>query len=74
MAVTVIIDPNVNGTDFVTNGELHMGIEYSGNVLVGSSDDLTDIAEYYKPGAMAHTAGWASVWELSEDGSSWEDM
>ena len=71
--MTKAIDPNISNTDYVKDGVLYVGNEYNGNVLIESSSDLTDIAEFYQPGAMAHTAGWANSWERAADGD-WEPI
>lgn len=72
--MTKAIDPNISNTDYVKDGVLYVGNEYNGNVLVESSEDLTDVAAFYRPGAIAHTDGWASVWELGADGTTWTSM
>lgn len=72
----VKVDYNIVDTDYVRDGVLYVGAQYTGNVLLESGDDLTGISALnrYKPGALAHTAGWALSWELGNDGSTWVSM
>lgn len=73
--MTKIIDYEVVDTDYVDgSGVLHVSPNYTGNVMVRSDADLDGISalDYYQPGAFAHTAGWAAVWELGNDGTTWE--
>ena len=74
--MTMILDTLCNRTDFVVDNVLHHGYLYTGNVLVNSSSDLTGLSSlnYYQPGALAHTAGWADVWELGADGTTWTKL
>ncbi len=63
------MDGNVQRMDYVLNNTLHHGYRYNSNVQVQSADDLEAIAEYYCPGAFAHTPGWGNIWELNGAGS-----
>lgn len=72
--MTMFTDYDVVDTDYVDgSGVLHISPNYTGNVLIRSNADLTGISalDHYQPGAMAHTAGWAAVWELGNDGTTW---
>ena len=55
--------------DYVANGDVYHGVHTS-NILVGSESDLAQLTGY-TPGSIAHTAGWASMWELDIDGATW---
>lgn len=73
----VTVDYNVVDTDFVDeNGNLHVCPNYTGNVQVRSAADLTEVAalNYYCAGALAHTAGFGSVYELGNDGTTWTQI
>lgn len=70
-------DDKIINTDYVFDGDLYVDpCHYNGNVIVTAETDLALISAigYYKPGAMAHTDGWANVWELGADGSTWTAM
>ncbi len=71
--MVISVDPKIIDTDYVKDGVLYRGYNRTGNVLVESDSDLTELAPLYLPGDMAHTKGWAQVWELHSDGE-WEEM
>lgn len=60
-----IIKDHTAGIDYVKDDVLHVG-DHSG-VLIRTDADLDELPEY-KPGTMAHTAGWKAAWEMSADG------
>lgn len=73
----LIVDYNVVDTDFVdADGVLHVCPQYTGNVQIRTSADLTDVAAtgHYRTGAMAHTAGFGAVYELGNDGATWTQI
>ena len=39
--------------------------------IVTAEADLTDITAKCAPGSIAHTAGYALMWELADDGTTW---
>jgi hypothetical protein len=39
--------------------------------LVDAVGDLANITALCAPGSMAHTAGYALMWELGLDGTTW---
>ena len=39
--------------------------------LVTAEGDLANITALCAPGSMAHTAGYALMWELANDGTTW---
>ncbi len=39
--------------------------------LVDAVGDLADITALCAPGSLAHTAGYALMWELANDGTTW---
>lgn len=74
--MNVVTMYNISDTDYIKDGTLYVSAGYSGNVIVGSESDLAGVAStgYYGPGALAHTPGWANVWELNADGSTWTSL
>jgi len=62
----IIEDVSSIGTDYVKNGILHRGPSSNG-ILVESESDLSELPEY-RPGTLAHTAGYVHVWEIDADG------
>lgn len=74
--MNIVVDYNISDTDYVKDGVLHVGPDYSGNVQVSAETDLAPISAtgYYNPGALAHTAGWGAVWELDADETTWAPM
>ena len=57
------------GTDYIDeNDVLHVG--GSGGLMVISAEQIALLpANYYGPGTLAHTAGYAAVWEKGIDGT-----
>jgi len=39
--------------------------------LVDAQVDLWQLNAYCLPGSIAHTAGYALIWELANDGTTW---
>ena len=69
------IDLYTDGMDYVCDGEFYMGSGGHRSVLIESVDDLEVLPEgLYRPGAIAHTAGWQLAWELSPNGETWAPM
>ena len=58
-------------TDYVKDGVLYMG-NIGGSVLVESANDLTGLPDY-RPGTLAHTAGWKMAWEKAANGT-WKNI
>lgn len=52
--------------DYIKNGTIHKNASMQ-LVLVSSSSDLSLLASY-APGTIAHTAGFASMWQKSASG------
>lgn len=60
--------------DYVKNGRVVQG-QQTFAVLVQSEADLANLDPYqYTPGTLAHTPGWADVWELDANGNWVADM
>ena len=60
--------------DYVKNGRVVQG-QQTFAVLVQSEADLANLDPYkYTPGTLAHTPGWAEVWELDATGNWIADM
>lgn len=62
----VITDVPSVGMDYVKDGVLHRGAT-GGGVLVESEADLAELPAY-RPGTLAHTAGFQKIWETDTDG------
>lgn len=62
--------------DYCDGTTLYVAPDYSGVVEISAEADLTAITAtgYYKPGAMAHLAGWGSAWQLDVDFSTWAPL
>ena len=58
--------------DYIKNGTLYRGAS-ADSVLVPSEDYLATLVDIYTPGAIAFTAGFKQMWQLSADGT-WIDM
>ena len=70
-----VVDYNIV-EDYCDGTTLYTAPEYCGVVQVSAEADLTPITAigYYKPAAMAHTAGWGSRWQLDTNGTTWTPM
>lgn len=62
----VVTSVPTTGIDYVKDGVLYRG-STGGGVLVESESDLAELPEY-RPGTLAHTAGYQKVWETDSDG------
>ena len=59
--------------DYVKDGKVYQHRQIF-SILVQSESDLASLSDYgYEPGTIAHTPGYAAVWELGQDGT-WVDM
>lgn len=58
--------------DYVANGNVYTKVEVK-SVLIGSQSDLASLTGY-TPGTIAHTAGFANMWELDVDGTTWVSL
>lgn len=69
----VLSGTNVKGLyDYVDDdGNLHLNNE-ARSVMIRTGNDLEDL-DGYLPGAIAYTAGFESMWQLSADGE-WVSM
>lgn len=58
-------------TGYVLDGKLYA--DAAGDIIqVESSSDLSDVAEACPhPGTIAYTAGFAHIWQLHADGTTW---
>ena len=61
-----VVNSSQSGIDYVKDGVLYRG-STGGGVLVESVDDLAELPAY-RPGTLAHTAGYTHVWETDSDG------
>ena len=62
----------IGQTDYVQNGELHVGGS-SPSVMVTEEADLKKLPDIYKPGTIGYTAGFKKMWQLRADGE-WEPI
>lgn len=67
MSVEIVRDVRF-GCDYMdANDVLHVGGD--GGVMVLNKTQLAKLPESYGPGVMAHTAGYANVWEKGIEGT-----
>ena len=67
MSIQIVRDVRF-GCDYLDESDvLHVGGD--GGVMVKGQADLAKLPDSYGPGTMAHTAGWADVWEKGIDGT-----
>ena len=64
----IVWDAPKSGCDYVKNGVLHMG-STGGGVLIENASQISELPADYKPGTMAHTAGWKAAWEKDAAGT-----
>ena len=63
---------SIGTTDYIDdNGDITTDVEIS-SIMVRSSSDLTSLSDY-KPGTIAYTAGFSSMWQKSADGT-WSEI
>ena len=62
-----VYDVPAHGVDYIEGNVLHVGSK-GGGVLVRSESDLAELPAY-RPGTLAHTAGYKQIWERNVDGS-----
>ena len=63
----VVNTTSTQGTDYVKDGVLYVD-NLDGGVLVESESDIANLPSDYRPGTLAHTAGWKKIWERDSHG------
>jgi len=53
---------------YIKDGELIVGQAAAANILVSDESDL-DLIVDLEPGTLAHTPGYAEIWELDTEGN-----
>lgn len=62
----------IGQTDYVKDGELHIG-GTAPSIMVTAEADLDNLPDIYPPGTVAYTAGFQDMWQLDADGN-WVSM
>lgn len=58
-------------TDYVVNGEIYENSPIK--IILISDESELELLTNYEPGAIAYTAGFASMWQKAPDGT-WQNM
>lgn len=58
----------IGQTDYVKDGELHVG-GTAPSIMVSAETDLDNLPDIYPPGTVAYTAGFQDMWQLGADGT-----
>lgn len=67
-----IVYENMTGMDWVEDGVLHRCVNTTG-IQLETQSDVSNLPIDYRPGIIAHTPGYAKIYESKPDGT-WEPI